>query len=101
MHSPGANTGPLSATALYGDNTFGIFFVMMARVVEKRGDFSKPPVSTRTGSSPCEPENRERSAYFNGSFPVTASATCAIVTASVFENGIDQPNRIQSMVAVP
>ncbi len=44
---------------------------------------------------------RERSAYFNGSFPATASATCAIVTGRVFENGIDQPNRWQSMVALP
>jgi thiamine biosynthesis protein ThiC len=44
---------------------------------------------------------RERSTYFTVSFPATASATCAIVTARVFENGIDQPNRIQSMVALP
>ena len=44
---------------------------------------------------------RERSAYFTVSFPATASTTSAIVTGRVFENGIDQPNRRQSMIAFP
>lgn len=71
--------------------------------LQKKSGGPPTPLSWTRGvpTPPCEPENRERSAYSPGSFPAMASATCDIVTGRVLEKGIDQPNRRQSMVAFP